>query len=443
MRKLIILSLLSGLVLACSVSATVPSSRTARGTRPAVKPTEPAVERLAAAAQNANNLHPAAQVKKAQPKPAVDYNKILILLLAKITQNIDNPRPSCLYLLNHRLGISGLLDLDANYQNSYNFTRTKATHTMISVAKLNFDLDATSWLHAHAGLFASTEDNRYYPVGFKAKKIEPDEAYITILDLTKSKFYARFGKQYVPFGNYHRYPIFKTLTQLLSETRADKVAQIGYLDFHGIYYAVYAFNGVTRLNTVNKHDHNLNNGGAVLGYLNLNHPVGFDVGVEYLVNMADVGIIRRDLLGDYYQTRVAGIAVHGDIITGPFDFMARFVTAKDRFNPRDFAYLNHGVLGGARPKAASLLAGYKFKTKDHDSKFIVGGQWSGDAYNLSSNASQFTRLPQWRVSMAYAVRFCPHVILGVEFTRDRDYTARHGGTGRFDNAVSARASAYF
>jgi len=451
MRKLIIFLLLSGVILAGSILATVPRSRTVGTINSATKPTKPLVERLVETAQHVDN--PRSMIKtqqasshvsqeKTQSKPAVDYTKILTLRLAKLTQNIDNPWPSCLYLWHRRLGVSGLLNLDSNYQNSYNFTRNKANHGMISVAKLNFDLDATTWLHAHVGLFASTENNKYYPANFTVKRIEADEAYLTVVNLDKSKFYARFGKQYMPFGSYHRYPIFKTLTQQLSETRGN-AAQLGYLDYHGIYYAVYAFNGATAVSKLNSREHGFNNGGAALGYVNLNNPVGFDVGVEYLANMADVGVIRRDLLADYFQTRIAGISVHGDIITGPFDFALRYVTAKDRFSTRDFAYLKDGVLIGAKPNAASLLAGYRFKTKGHNSKFIIGYQWSGETYNMSNNASMFARLPKRRVSMAYAVRFCPHLILGTEFTRDRDYAIKNGGTNRFNNTVSVRASAYF
>jgi len=450
MRKLIYFLLLGCCgFLVWGVWATVPVSHTVGETKPAKKSTVPLAEQLIKAEQNINTprpiipIHPQVVEKKIQrrPAPAINKAKILTLLLAKLTQNIDNPRPSSIYLWNRHLGISGLLNLDSNYQNSYNFTRTKANHGMISVAKLNFDLDVNSWLHAHLGLFASSEDNRYYPVNFKAKKIEADEAYLTIANLSKSAFYARLGKQYVPFGNYHRYPIFKTLTQQLSETRGD-AAQIGYLDYHGIYYAVYAFNGATRLSAANRRDKGFNNGGVALGYVNLNNPVGVDVGIGYLANMADVGIIRRDLITDYYQNRVAGISLHADLMTGPFNFAVRFVTACERFNPRDFAYQTNTRIIGAKPNAASLTAGYKFKTKGRDSKFVLSYQWSGEAYNMSNNASMFTRLPRRRISMAYGVRFCPHLILGVEFTRDRDYALKHGGTNRFNNTISARASIY-
>jgi hypothetical protein len=434
MRKFIYFLLLVGCgFLVWGVWATVPVSHTVGEIRPAKKPTVPLAEQLIKAEQNINTprpiipIHPPVVEKKiprqAVPEEVINKTKILILRLAKLTQNIDNPRASSIYLWNRRLGVSGLLNLDSNYQNSYNFTRRKANHGMISVAKLNFDLDINSWLHAHLGLFASSENNRYYPVNFKAKRIEADEAYLTIANLSKSAFYVRLGKQYLPFGNYHRYPIFKTLTQQLSETRGN-AAQVGYLDYHGIYYAVYAFNGATRLSIANRRDNGFNNGGATLGYINLNNPVGVDVGI------------------DYYQNRVAGVSLHADLMTGPFNFAARFVTACERFNPRDFAYQTNTRIIGAKPNATSITAGYRFKTKGRDSKFVLSYQWSGEAYNMSNNSTMFTRLPKRRISMAYGVRFCPHLILGVEFTRDRDYALKHGGTNRFNNTISARASAY-
>lgn len=461
MQKFIYFLLLGCCVFTASVLATVPMSHTVSRTKPAQsKTTEPLAEQLIKAEQNINtprSVIPAPPVTKPvtkkkvasqpkpkpkpKPKPTIDNAKILTLRLAKLTQNIDNPRASNIYLLDHHLGISGLLNIDSKYQNSYNFTRHTSNHGMISAAKLNFDLDVNSWLHPHVGLFASTERNRYYPVNFTGKRVEADEIYLTIANLSKSAFYARLGKQYLPFGHYHRYPMFKTLPQQLSETRGN-AAQIGYLDFHGIYYAVYAFHGATRLSKAIGRDAGFNNGGITLGYADIDDPVGMNVGVGYLLNMADVGNIRRDLMADYYQNRVGGISLHGDIFTGPFNFAVRYVMAMEHFSLRDFTYQTGNRLIGARPRAGSLTAGYRFKAKGRDSKFELGYQWSGEAYNMSSNASMYTRLPRRRVFMAYGVQFFPNLIFGVEVTRDRDYALKHGGTNRFNNTISARVSLF-
>lgn len=375
------------------------------------------------------------------PLTRAEKIKIIKMRLAKITQNIDNPRPTSYTLLDRRLGISGLANVDANYQTKSDFKKDDTSNIMVSAAKFNFDLNAASWLSGHAGLFAASRPEKYYAASSAKNRLELDEAYVTVANLNRSPAYLRAGRQYLSFGNYHRYPIFKPLTQELSETRALSV-QLGYLDFHGLYGTAYALDSATQMNH-RKRKH-LNNGGAMLGYANLHHEVGLDVGVGYLNNMAGVGIIQDDLLGGYYKKRVAGLSFHGDIVSGPFDFGVRYVTALRSFNVRDFAYQERvGNIRGAKPKAGTLKAGYKFKTKGHDSEFIVSYQRSYQAYNMSNNASSVSRIPRKRIAAGYGVNVWQHLILGCELTRDRDYTKRHGGTNRISNTATIRASLYF
>ena len=93
-------------------------------------------------------------------------------------------------------------------------------------------------------------------------------------------------------------PILRTLTQQLSEVRATAL-QVGIVDKSGFYGSLYGFNGAKNVDRT--HRDRINSGGVAIGYQNLNHPVGVDIGVGYLNNMANVGAIKRDLPGKYYQ----------------------------------------------------------------------------------------------------------------------------------------------
>jgi hypothetical protein len=354
----------------------------------------------------------------------------------KINQEIDNPKPDPDWL--KKISISGLMNIDLNNETKPNFNTKQENKLSLATTKLNFDAKVNDWVSGRIGLFYSNRTSYYYPASSQADNtgVDVEEAYVTIANFARTPFYFRAGKQYLPFGNYNRYPVLRSLTQQLSEIR-ETAMQLGFVDESGFYGSAYTFNGAT--DDGDQGRDRLNDYGAALGYASLNTKVRFDLSINYLNNMADVGAIYNNLNDrDYYTDRVGALGLNADIMTGPFDLAIRYVTALQHFSATDFAYQpSLGVTEGAKPKAASIKAGYQFESWGKQSKIHAGYQWSSEAYNVNSSATAL-QIPKYRIEIGYGVDLIKHVILVFDVDRDRDYSTDNGGTGAYNYIATAR-----
>lgn len=362
-----------------------------------------------------------------------------------MTQNRDNPKGGEFWYKHFRIG--GLINVEAYDRTDPQFQTRGLSHSRqieVATAKLNVDATVNDWVRGHLGLFYSSAMARYYltnavQANSTTHGIMMDEAYAVISNFKTSPFFFRAGQQYLPFGAYNRYPISETLTQELSETRAVS-AELGFNDPSGLAGSVSALDGLSRIRRANRMD--LDNYIAALSYENRNHPVGFELGVSYINNMIDVGNISFNIAGTTYTKRVAGFAAHADVFTGPFDLLVRYVTALRQFAMADFTYqVRPGVTRGAKPSAATVQAGYSFKTKGHESKIVLSYQISREARNVNATsiaAMTPVALPRNRMSIGYGIKVLKNTIVAAEFRRDHDYSKRHAGTNRYDNGATLR-----
>ncbi|OGT22453.1 MAG: hypothetical protein A3C55_00390 [Gammaproteobacteria bacterium RIFCSPHIGHO2_02_FULL_42_13] len=370
--------------------------------------------------------------KKKVTAPEKDVQS-LTQLLEQFTQDRDDPTPNY-YWFGNRIGFAGLMNVELQDKTKPSFMNPRSDKISVAQTKLNIAAKANDWVRGQIGLFYATRADYYYPVASTNTNIDMEEAYIDVSNLKQYPFYFRAGKQSIPFGKYYRYPIMRTLTQQLSETQA-VAAQLGFVDDSGFYGALYIFNGVAK--NTNRNADDLNNYGAAIGYENLHHALGVNVGAGYLNNMADVGAIRNNLSVRYYTWRVNGLSAHLDMLSGPFDFAVRYVTALRGFSPVDFQYQDSRGMHNAKPSATSVAAGYRFQSMGRDSKILVSYQWSRDAYNTNASVNAL-KLPETRVSAGYGVSILQNTILAFEYDRDHDYGSRNGGTDSYSNAATLR-----
>jgi hypothetical protein len=127
-------------------------------------------------------------------------------------------------------------------------------------------------------------------------------------------------------------------------------------------------------------------------------------------------------------------------MAGPFDFLARYVTALSRFSQTDLAYQSGSGIRGAKPSAASLEAGYQFNVMDRGSRAMLSYQRSNEARN-ANGAVHALVMPRNRVSMGYGVEVFKNTMLAFEVRRDHDYSNTEGGTDQYDNAAFLRMTA--
>ncbi len=333
----------------------------------------------------------------------------------------------------NRVTVSGLVGVDGTWS-----TRTRAGTAATSnrfannddlgsldlnVANIYVDAEVNCYTTVHLGLaYNNTNDLRAadHP-RWNANNFYLDEGYVTISNFAKSPLYLRVGKQNVDFGNYYRFPITASLTQLLSETQANAGATLGFVDASGIYASAYTFKGANTQN-VPAGRQRINNAGARVGYQGSFNNVGFNANVDYIYSMDDVFFANAgSLANNGGANRVGGLAAHLNATFGQFDGAVDWVMALKDSNRYNFNSAQ------AAPKAVSAELGYSFDMMGLPSRVAAGYQHSWEA--LGSTA--MVQLPQQRVTAQYGVELGRNTDLTLQGIYDHDYdttdTANNGG----------------
>jgi hypothetical protein len=348
----------------------------------------------------------------------------------RMMQDIDNPYTE--HTLWKHFYVSALFNVDTSYQFRPDYLiRNHHVDVDLATAKLNLATQFNSWIKAQVGLFYSTDDERYYEGQYQKHGLDWDEAYVLIKNFSQSPIYFKLGKQYLSFGRYHRYAIYPSLPQRLSELRKPAI-NMGFVTSKGVYGSAFLFPGKKHENEDYKR--RVLNYGFSLG-VDLRQPVWqLDLGVDGLYNMVDVGEIRNVLFTQpFYHHRVPAAAVHMDLRMKPFDYLVRYVTALDHFDELDSK--------AAKPHAGSLQAGYHFQARNKSQKVDVGYEWSRDSYNLNSDENLSIHFPFTRISASYGLVLLNNVILETKVIRDHDYPVTRGGTGHHNYGATIRLTA--
>jgi len=320
-------------------------------------------------------------------------------------------------------------------------------------ANLYVDAVVNDWTTAHIGLVYGSDAPSFVriPANVSTNLTSSEstansttqtlnEAYATIGCLTRSPVYFRAGLQNVQFGDYVPYQdLTKSYTQLLSETQA-AAATLGFADGSGINATVAWFNGIGKNNnngTINEDtgapensttpQERAQNFTASLGYDNVYGESAYNIGVQYIRNMADVNYIASGLgLQNGYHTSVSGLAANAGVKYNAIDVSAKYVSALTKFSPLDMITLSNGSLQGASPSAWGVDAGYSFQTLAHNSRVGLGYQGTNQAQAVggsttAENGSGGIGLPKTRLLVNYSVNVSKCTDLGFEVYNDRDY----------------------
>lgn len=352
--------------------------------------------------------------------------------------------------------ISGVLNVDAitsnrsptddfNYGNGYRavdmFGKDSSSNFRVADANVLMDAVINCWTSAHLG--ANMRDvTDFDESGYVKKNFDMlthiliindlglpilDEAYITLMN-GNAPFYGRFGRQYVTFGDYNVYEAVPTLTQLLSETN-QVAAVVGYNDPSSLAANVYAFQGAPHFNpnTYEADRTQVQTFGATLSFGDLS-TMGYQFGIGYLSNMADVAYIAYNLNDHFghegFYDRVHALSANAAVKSGPYDANIKYVTALDEFNVADVAH-ELSSTEGAEPWAVSVGGGVAFNTMQWPARFGLSYQQSGDAANVGSQG-----MPERRYQADVNVGISKNTSIGVILFNDRDYDRNEGGSGK-------------
>jgi hypothetical protein len=377
----------------------------------------------------------------------------------------------------NRISVSGMANFDANgawSRSPVNFTTKNPSDIQITNANLFVDANVSDWTKLHLGTVYSTDNTKDFNFlragAFNHEQADRgnsayvDEAYATIGNFAKSPFYLKAGQQYLPFGSYTPYAdVTPSLTQVLSQVN-DPAAVVGFVANNGINGSLYALEGLHKISSTNGTiDGRTNAGdkpairnwGASLGVQNAYNNVGYNAGIGYLYNMADVTGVAYALTNSDADNGVSGytkatgaVAANAGIKVSAFDADVKYVTAVQKFKTSDVVYDNGGNIVGAKPAAWAVDAGYSFPVLAHDSRVGLGYQGSKQASGLDmygKDGDDFTDmgLSKTRYLANYTVNVSKYTDLGFEIRHDVDYSVSNGGTGNSANTATARLAVKF
>lgn len=355
----------------------------------------------------------------------------------------------------NRITLSGEANVDGLIANRTRLTNSDRHSSDININNANLFVDfiASDWTKGHLSLAYQPKSPAYsYSTVANDDNFTVDEAYVTIENFTKSPFFFMAGRQYINFGDYHRYPMVASLPQLLQETRAT-AARVGFVDASGFNASASLFRG----NTYEGEGFNktgatrVQNFAVNAGFANQTDSLGYRVGVSYLRNMADVNYVGNTSgLQGGFKDKVGAISAYAGVNSGPFDAGVNYVTALQSFNKADIARYINGASDterGAKPAAWSVDAGYSFMTIGHQSRVGLGYEGSKEAssvgvLNVMSHRLN-TGMPKSRYQANYTVNVSKYTDVGFQVYYDRDYGNADGGTGKNTLAGIARLAVKF
>lgn len=397
------------------------------------------------------------------------------MILDGMTQNMGRAIPNpCNPDWWKRIQLSGGFNIDIGKWGNRNANYMGENYQRISFNDAYFNLQAiiNDWTHAFASISYNTatindptstnsttshhvaEFDAAYSAnaaGGATSALQLEQAFITFANFDMSPVFVQLGKQFQDFGRYEIHPITESLTQVMSKTLAAS-AKIGFIT-NGFNGSVFVFEdpiskvGQTSTTT---------NYGVALGYDQPSDQLGFDIGAAYLYNLIGVNDIAYAVnqfnlnaspnFFNGYHNRASGLALYGDINSGPFVLGARYTTALQSFNANDLpkngtADVNwttgvvYTTASGAKPWAAGIQAAYGFDAWCKTHNIYLG-------YQASHNAGGLL-IPKSRWLAGYNVDFWKWTNFGIEWDQDQAYSKSHGGTGNNTHLVSLRAAVKF
>ncbi|MBE0618372.1 MAG: LbtU family siderophore porin [Proteobacteria bacterium] len=237
--------------------------------------------------------------------------------------------------ISERLSISGLLEVEASYErlDLLDGDDESSSDLVLATAQLGFQAAVTEHISATL-VFLFEEDETDPP--------EVDEGYV---GYARSGWIGRFGRQYVPFGEYPSHFISDPLTLELGETRETAIL-LGYE--HELFsLSAFLFNGdAEKVNGAGEpEDDHLKDWGVSAKVM----PTDFlELGASLLSDLADTDAA----LVSECQDRVPGWSAFVVAVLDPIELSGEILGAVDSFDAADLDADEDG--SGDRPLAWNL-----------------------------------------------------------------------------------------
>ena len=329
--------------------------------------------------------------------------------LAATATGEDDQDSNFLKTLAGRVELSSLVEVETHITND-DINQEDSSDISLATVEIGLDAKISEWSSGHILLLYEDDDDG-------SGDFSVDEGTITLGNLEECPFYMTAGKMYLPFGSFESNMIADPLTLEIAET-SDSAVKIGF-EAGGFYGSVYGFNGdLEETGEENKID----TYGTNIGYGMENDHMAFDVGVDWMNNIAD-----SDGLGDHLQGRevddpeeivdyVDGFSVHAMLQIDSFSLIGEYIATLDDFSETEVAWKNNG----AKPVAYTIEAAVSTELFNRQTNFAVGFQATDEAVDLG--------LVEELYIGAVSMEIFPHTNLAFEYSVGHDYSSKDGGT---------------
>lgn len=399
------------------------------------------------------------------------------IILDESTQNLGRSLPNpCNPGWFNRIAFSGGINVDLGKWGNRNANYMGENYQRLSIndAYLNFTANVNDWTKAFASISLNTAtsndpstaagistpqhhvaeyDEAYTGnmTGGTGGALQLEQGYVTFSNFDVTPLYVQIGKQFQDFGRYQIHPITESLTEVMSKTLTTS-AKLGFIVPMGLHGSVSVFDDpISKIGQTKKPTDFT----VALGYDQPNDQLGWGVGIGYIYNLIGVNDIAFQVAqfnannasntDAGFTHHASGVALYGDVNSGPFALSATWTTATQRFSVFDLP--EHGVAdvmsnglpmasaAGAKPWTAGIQGGYGFEYWGKSQNIYLGYQASGEAAGLL--------LPKNRWLAGYDIEVWRDTNLGFEWDHDTSYSVGNGGTGNNSNLASLRASVQF
>ncbi|MDF1795645.1 MAG: LbtU family siderophore porin [Coxiellaceae bacterium] len=366
--------------------------------------------------------------KHHKPRPPVNP------MMAGVVQGNSVWPSNMLKLLNGRLTVGGMANLDAYWANNTNYTLVPQFSTNVGAGGNSSSIYINNanvfvggdmgFAHARLNLGYFDRLNVTGPAANTVSRLNNftlDEGYMSLYDASSLPLYLKAGKFYDSVGSYNPYQLIPDLTNLMTQMGATGV-EVGAVLPMGLYGNVTgfsnsstAYNGI--LPTTNSH---INNFSAKIGYGATNKGVHWGADLGFISNMQGLTYLNSN---DFTTNVVGGvptfssnpslIAADGFFKVDDFDFVGKYARVNgDNLlltNPQDTT-ANFAV---NNPWALVLGGGYSFHTANHPSHVGVG-------YQMTRHAS-YLFMPKNRYLADYNVGLNKYLSFQVAYYYDQNY----------------------
>ena len=391
---------------------------------------------IVASASQSNNVYISSNINK-----NIEQNKQILLTLAQNQYLI----PEYPLWQNGKIKITSFSNFDIIPKTMQKtLPGEEKSYFALSNIGLSIDAKISKMLSTHASI-VYYKSNKGQGNLNKNTGIMLDDAYFTFANFNKAPFFIQGGRFYLPFGDYDRFSIEPSLSQVLSIARAEGI-KAGLVNWHGLTTGVYVTNG--QLKNKNSKIQGAMNYGAFIHY-QWHNLRGWHIqtNLDYIYNMLNVNALAESdsfnaESNHTYTKPIPGIATKIAVSYKFLTLFGRYVSALKPSQDLVKSYSNPATranpIYGAKPSAWDLGTMIHFNIWNKPSHIDFTYSHSADTAGLIifNTLPDIYPMSKRRYTLGYTVEWNKHFYTTLEWGHNWLYQCATASPSRQgDNAT--------